>query len=132
MKFRSLFNTGNLIPVVCLFVLAVVFSEAVVASAQPQGERVQPVAPVSNLRKPAQQAEDDGATLKGTVVDGSGNPMQGASVAAVVDNLPGVSVQEGDAYGFDDWSSNVVVRGFQITISEAQTGTTIDGLRRIL
>ena len=35
------------------------------------------------------------------------------SVAAVVDNLPGVSVQEGDAYGFDDWSSNVAVRGFR-------------------
>ena len=49
------------------------------------------------------------------------------SVAAVVDNLPGVSVQEGDAYGFDDWSSNVVVRGFQVTLSEAQIGTTIDG-----
>ena len=49
------------------------------------------------------------------------------SVAAVVDNLPGVSVQEGDAYGFDDWSTNVAVRGFQVTISEAQIGTTIDG-----
>ena len=49
------------------------------------------------------------------------------SVTSVVDNLPGVSVQEGDAYGFDDWSSNVAVRGFQVTISEAQIGTTIDG-----
>ena len=49
------------------------------------------------------------------------------SVTAVVDNLPGVSVQEGDAYGFDDWSSNVAVRGFQVTLSEAQIGTTIDG-----
>ena len=49
------------------------------------------------------------------------------SVTAVVDNLPGISVQEGDAYGFDDWSSNVAVRGFQVTISEAQIGTTIDG-----
>ena len=49
------------------------------------------------------------------------------SVTSVVDNLPGVSIQEGDAYGFDDWSSNVVVRGFQVTISEAQIGTTIDG-----
>ncbi len=49
------------------------------------------------------------------------------SIASVVDNLPGVSVQEGDAYGFDDWSSNVAVRGFQVTISEAQIGTTIDG-----
>ena len=50
-----------------------------------------------------------------------------ASVSAVVDNLPGVSVQEGDAYGFDDWSSNVAMRGFQVTINEAQIGTTIDG-----
>ena len=50
-----------------------------------------------------------------------------SSVTSVVDNLPGVSVQEGDAYGFDDWSSNVAVRGFQVTISEAQIGTTIDG-----
>ena len=49
------------------------------------------------------------------------------SVTAVVDNLPGVSVQEGDAYAFDDWSSNVVMRGFQVTISESQIGTTIDG-----
>ncbi len=50
-----------------------------------------------------------------------------ASVTSVVDNLPGVSIQEGDAYGFDDWSSNVTVRGFQVTINEAQIGTTIDG-----
>ena len=49
------------------------------------------------------------------------------SVTSVADNLPGVSIQEGDSYGFDDWSSNVAVRGFQVTISEAQIGTTIDG-----
>ena len=49
------------------------------------------------------------------------------AVTSVVDNLPGVSVQEGDAYGFDDWSSHVVVRGFQMTKSDAQIGTTIDG-----
>ena len=56
--------------------------------------------------------------------------MQQSSITAVtsvVDNLPGVSVQEGDAYGFDDWSSNVVMRGFQVTSNEAQIGTTIDG-----
>ena len=49
------------------------------------------------------------------------------SVTSVADNLPGVSIQEGDAYGFDDGSSNVAVRGFQVTTSEAQIGTTIDG-----
>ncbi|MYI73884.1 MAG: hypothetical protein F4057_00650, partial [Acidobacteria bacterium] len=49
------------------------------------------------------------------------------AVTSVVDNLPGVSIQEGDAYGFDDWSSQVVVRGFQMTKSDAQIGTTVDG-----
>lgn len=49
------------------------------------------------------------------------------SVASVIDNLPGVSVQEGDSYGMDDWSSNVAMRGFQVTITESQIGTTIDG-----
>ena len=49
------------------------------------------------------------------------------AVTSVIDNLPGVSVQEGDAYSFDDWSSNVVMRGFQSTINDAQIGTTIDG-----
>ena len=48
-------------------------------------------------------------------------------MTSVVDNLPGVSVQEGNAYGFDNWSSNVAMRGFQVTINEAQIGTTIDG-----
>ena len=49
------------------------------------------------------------------------------SVTSMADNLPGVSIQEGDSYGFDDWSSNVALRGFQVTINEAQIGTTIDG-----
>ena len=49
------------------------------------------------------------------------------AVTSVADNLPGVSVQEGDAYSFDDWSSNVAMRGFQSTINDVQIGTTIDG-----
>ena len=50
------------------------------------------------------------------------------SVLAVVDNLPGVSIQEGDAYGTDDWSSSISMRGFQVNLDEAQIGTTIDGM----
>ena len=50
-----------------------------------------------------------------------------ASVLAVVDNLPGVSIQEGDTYGVDDWSTSVSMRGFQVHLDEAQIGTTIDG-----
>ncbi len=50
------------------------------------------------------------------------------SVNALIDNLPGVSVQEGDAYGFDDWSTTIALRGFQISLSDQQIGTTIDGM----
>ena len=49
------------------------------------------------------------------------------NITSVVDNLPGVTIQEGDAYGMDDWSSNIAMRGFHVTINESQIGTTIDG-----
>ncbi len=51
-----------------------------------------------------------------------------SSVLAVVDNVPGVSIQEGDAYGTDDWSTSISMRGFQVNLDEAQIGTTIDGM----
>tara|TARA_Y100001933_G_scaffold261000_1_gene314477 strand:- start:2240 stop:4606 length:2367 start_codon:yes stop_codon:yes gene_type:complete len=50
------------------------------------------------------------------------------SVLSVIDNLPGVSIQEGDTYGFDDWSTTVSIRGFQVSLDEQQIGMTIDGL----
>lgn len=50
------------------------------------------------------------------------------SVLAVVDNLPGVSIQEGDSYGTDDWSTSISIRGFQVNLDDAQIGTTIDGM----
>lgn len=50
------------------------------------------------------------------------------SVNALIDNLPGVSIQEGDTYGFDDWSTTISVRGFQNSLSEQQIGTTVDGI----
>ncbi|MDE8652909.1 TonB-dependent receptor [Novosphingobium album (ex Liu et al. 2023)] len=51
-----------------------------------------------------------------------------ASALDLVDNLPGVQVQEGDAFGFDDWSTAVSVRGFQSNLDTQQVGITIDGL----
>ena len=50
------------------------------------------------------------------------------SVLAQIDNLPGVLVQEGDAFGFDDWSTGVAVRGFQNNLGSQELGITIDGL----
>ncbi|SFF89929.1 Outer membrane receptor for Fe3+-dicitrate [Novosphingobium sp. CF614] len=51
-----------------------------------------------------------------------------ASVLDFVDILPGVQVQEGDAFGFDDWSTAVSIRGFQTNLDQQQVGITIDGL----
>lgn len=50
------------------------------------------------------------------------------SPLALIDNLPGVSVQEGDTFGFDDWSTTIALRGFQSNLDEQQVGITIDGL----
>ncbi|MFT6756735.1 MAG: iron complex outermembrane receptor protein [Chitinophagales bacterium] len=50
------------------------------------------------------------------------------SINALIDNLPGVSVNEGDTYGFDDWSTAITIRGFTTNLEEQQVGTTIDGL----
>ena len=49
------------------------------------------------------------------------------SALAVIDNLPGVNVTEGDTFGFDDWSTTVNLRGYQTSLSHQQVGTTIDG-----
>jgi outer membrane receptor for Fe3+-dicitrate len=50
------------------------------------------------------------------------------SALAVIDNLPGVSIQEGDTYGFDDWSTTVSMRGFQVSLDDQQLGMTVDGM----
>lgn len=50
------------------------------------------------------------------------------SVLAQIDNLPGVNVNEGDVFGFDDWSTSLSLRGFQTNLGEQQVGITVDGL----
>ena len=50
------------------------------------------------------------------------------SVLDVIDNLPGVLVNEGDTFGSDDWSTSIHIRGFQDSLDEQQIGITIDGL----
>lgn len=50
------------------------------------------------------------------------------SILSQIDNLPGVLVQEGDTFGFDDWSTGVAIRGFQNNLGEQQIGITVDGL----
>ena len=50
------------------------------------------------------------------------------SALSVVDNLPGVLINEGDTFGSDDWSTTVSIRGFQLSLDEQQVGITIDGI----
>lgn len=50
------------------------------------------------------------------------------SVMAVIDNLPGVLINEGDTFGTDDWSTTVSIRGFQLSLDEQQIGLTADGI----
>lgn len=50
------------------------------------------------------------------------------SVLSVVDNIPGVVINEGDAFGGDDWSTTISMRGFQVSLDEQQIGMTIDGM----
>ena len=38
------------------------------------------------------------------------------SALAVIDNLPGVLINEGDTFGSDDWSTTVSIRGFQLSL----------------
>lgn len=51
-----------------------------------------------------------------------------SSVLAVMDNLPGISINEGDAFGGDDWSTSITMRGFTIDGNQQQLGMTIDGI----
>lgn len=50
------------------------------------------------------------------------------SLTAQIDGLPGVLVNEGDTFGFDDWSTSISIRGFQTNLGEQQIGITVDGL----
>ncbi|MCC2617773.1 TonB-dependent receptor [Aestuariibacter halophilus] len=50
------------------------------------------------------------------------------SALAVIDNLPGVLINEGDTFGTDDWSTSISIRGFQTNLDEQQIGMTVDGI----
>jgi iron complex outermembrane recepter protein len=51
-----------------------------------------------------------------------------ASPLDLIGTLPGVQVNEGDAFGFDDWSTTYSIRGYQTNLDQQQVGITIDGL----
>ncbi|MBU2970684.1 TonB-dependent receptor [Pseudoalteromonas sp. C2R02] len=50
------------------------------------------------------------------------------SVLAAIKSIPGVIISEGDAFGGDDWSTTISMRGFSTNLNEQQLGMTIDGV----
>jgi outer membrane receptor protein involved in Fe transport len=50
------------------------------------------------------------------------------SVNDVLNELPGVLVTEGDAFGSSDWATSITIRGFTTNRDTQQIGTTIDGM----
>jgi len=57
--------------------------------------------------------------------------LQQASISNVmdlIDKLPGVNVGQGDAFGSDDYTTTVSMRGFVIDRADQQLGITIDGV----
>jgi outer membrane receptor protein involved in Fe transport len=50
------------------------------------------------------------------------------SVNAVIAELPGVSVSEGDAFGSSSWVTTISMRGFNSGGGGQQIGTTVDGI----
>lgn len=72
-----------------------------------------------------QRTTYNNAALDETLIDDK-SPI--ASVLDLVGTLPGVQVNEGDAFGFDDWSTAYSIRGYQTNLDTQQVGLTIDGL----
>jgi iron complex outermembrane receptor protein len=50
------------------------------------------------------------------------------SPLALIDNLPGVLVNEGDPFGSDEWSTSITIRGFELSLASQQIGMTVDGI----
>ncbi|MBF7010355.1 TonB-dependent receptor [Novosphingobium resinovorum] len=72
-----------------------------------------------------QRTTYNNAALDETLIDDK-SPI--ASAIDLIGTLPGVQVNEGDAFGFDDWSTTYSIRGYQTNLDTQQVGITIDGL----
>jgi len=50
------------------------------------------------------------------------------NVMDLIDSLPGINVGQGDAFGSDDYTTTISMRGFVIDRADQQLGITIDGV----
>lgn len=97
----------------------VVMSHSLIAGAQTSAPVIEEMVIVSQTRTFANSS----------VTEDMQNQVSAASsVLGAIDYIPGVLVNEGDAFGGDDWSTTVSIRGFQVSLDEQQLGMTIDGI----
>ncbi len=50
------------------------------------------------------------------------------NVMDMVNDLPGVKISQGDAFGSDDYTTTITMRGFTVSRNDQQLGITIDGV----
>lgn len=67
----------------------------------------------------ANNATDESAKLQQAAI---------SNVMDLINKLPGVNVAQGDAFGSDDYTTTVSMRGFVIDRADQQIGITVDGI----
>jgi iron complex outermembrane receptor protein len=114
-------NKTHLRPKVLATAIAALLSASIASGQETSevNERLEEVLVVSKTTTYANTEINDSMKLQNSSI---------TSINNLIDNLPGVTVHEGDAFGFDDWSTAITVRGFQTNLGEQQVGSTIDGL----
>ncbi|WP_396587429.1 TonB-dependent receptor domain-containing protein [Bermanella sp. R86510] len=50
------------------------------------------------------------------------------NVMDMINDLPGVNIAQGDAFGSDDYTTSINMRGFSISADDSQLGITVDGI----
>ncbi|MDP4530356.1 TonB-dependent receptor [Alkalimonas delamerensis] len=97
-------------------------STGVYAGELDQAEQAENVEVISVLGKRvsyANNSTDDSMKLQQAPI---GNVMD------MIDHLPGINIGQGDAFGSDDYTTTISMRGFVIDRADQQLGITIDGI----
>lgn len=109
-------NTKSLITVAVLSALSM---QALAAEADSQEQEIEEISVVGKKISYANNLVEESMMEQQAPI---------TSVMAVMDNLPGISINEGDAFGGDDWSTSITMRGFSIDGNQQQLGMTVDGI----
>lgn len=104
---------------ISLAVLSALSTQAIAAEANSQDREIEEVSVVGKKISYANNLVEESMMEQQAPI---------TSVMAMMDNLPGISINEGDSFGGDDWSSSITMRGFSIDGNQQQLGMTVDGI----